>query len=230
MDIISKFFLAVVVVCILVLLIKRSNSLDNRGICASSVMAFIIILGAGLTWLMVLLSFFVLGVLVSRTGYSAKKKMRLGESKRTVKNVLANGLIPLLFVILYFFGFKLALFGYVGSIAAATSDTFSSELGVLSKETPRLITTLKKVEKGTDGGITFFGTFAGLMGAFLIGIASYLLFKNYDLIWIATVSGIFGNLVDSFCGAVFERQGIMNKEHVNFIATLIGGICGILLV
>ncbi|AEF96190.1 TIGR00297 family protein [Methanotorris igneus] len=229
MDIISKFFLAVVIVCILALLIKKSDSLDNCGICASSIMAFIIILGAGLSWLVILLSFFILGVLVSKMGYSTKKKMGLAESRRTIRNVLANGLVPLLFVIMYCFGFKLALFGYIGSIAAATSDTFSSELGVLSKETPRLITTLKKVEKGTDGGITFFGTFMGLLGAFLIGVVSYLLFKSPDLIWIATISGILGNLADSLCGAVFERRGIMNKEHVNFIATLVGGICGLLL-
>lgn len=56
------------------------------------------------------------------------------------------------------------------------ADTFSSELGILSKSQPRLITSwnLRKVPPGTNGGITLWGTAAGFGGAMVIVTASLL--------------------------------------------------------
>jgi len=152
--------------------------------------------------------------------------------------VLANGSLAVLIVILYSFGiidYNTALFGYIGSIAAATSDTFSSELGVLSNETPRLITTFQKVKRGVDGGISLYGTLAGLFGAFLIGVLAYIMFGinsnlnvGTNVIWIGTISGLIGNLSDSLFGALFERRGLFTNEHVNFTCTLIGSISAII--
>ncbi|MDK2790860.1 MAG: hypothetical protein PWP15_1369 [Methanothermococcus sp.] len=232
MELYIKIIYSLVIVLLLAYLIKKKGYLDDCGIYASSIMAFIILISTEISWLILLFSFLVLGSLVSKIGYSTKDSMKLGECKRTIKNVLANGIMAVLFVLAYAFGilnYDVALIGYAGSIAAATSDTFSSELGVLSKETPRLITTLKKVEKGTDGGITLFGTLLGLLGSFSIGFLAFLLFKDLNLIWIATVAGLLGNLSDSLVGALFERKGIINNEHVNFIATLVGSLSAILI-
>jgi uncharacterized protein (TIGR00297 family) len=153
----------------------------------------------------------------------------MAETCRSLRNVLANGLVPILFAILTIFGLNWALVGYISSIAAATSDTFSSELGILSNEKPRLITTFEVVEKGTDGAVTIFGTLAGILGAFLIGLFGYLLFGDVEMVLCGTVGGIAGNLADSFVGALFERKGILNNEHVNLIATTVGGVVGVLI-
>ncbi|KAK9813652.1 hypothetical protein WJX73_001783 [Symbiochloris irregularis] len=48
--------------------------------------------------------------------------------------------------------------------AAACSDTWSSELGILSTGQPRFILTGKVVPKGTNGGVSALGTAAGLAG------------------------------------------------------------------
>ena len=57
------------------------------------------------------------------------------------------------------------------------ADTFSSELGILSSSKPRLLTSwnLREVPPGTNGGITPAGTFAGFVGAFIIGVTSVIL-------------------------------------------------------
>ena len=232
MDLYIKFIYSLVVVLILAYAIKRKGYLDNMGVVVSSIMAFIIIMGTDLKWLLLIVSFLILGSLVSRVGYSKKKSMGLYESKRSIKNVLANGVVAVLIVILYLIGildYNMALFGYVGAISAATSDTFSSELGILSNETPRLIINFKKVEKGIDGGITFYGTVAGILGGFLIGFMAGLLFNDYNLLWIGIISGILGNFSDSLLGALFERRNMLNNEHVNFICTLVGGLSAMIL-
>ena len=237
MDIYIKLIYSLIVVIVLAGIIKKKELLDNFGILCSSVMAFIILMGADVHWLILMVCFLGFGSFVSKIGYSKKVSMGIGESKRTVKNVLANGSLAVLIVLLYSFGiieYNTALFGYIGSIAAATSDTFSSELGVLSNETPRLITTFQKVERGVDGGISLYGTLAGLFGAFLIGLLSYVMFgidnpTGINIIWIGTISGIIGNLADSLFGALFERKGIFTNEHVNFTCTLAGCLSAIIL-
>jgi len=226
MDV-AKLLLSIIVVLILALIIKKSKSLDNAGIAGSTIMGFLLLYFCGIEYFLLLLSFFVLGVLVSRIGLEKKKAKKIDETRRGLRNVIANGLIPLIFAILTIFGFSFGLVGFVSAIAAATSDTFSSELGVLSNEKPKLITTFETVEKGTDGAITLFGTLAGLFGAFLIGLIAFLLFGDIKLVVCGTVGGIMGNLADSLVGAVFERKGILNNEHVNLIATIVGGLVGI---
>ena len=60
--------------------------------------------------------------------------------------------------------------GIIANYAAVAADTFSSELGILSKSQPRLITSLnfRKVPPGTNGGVTGHGLAAGLLGSLII--------------------------------------------------------------
>ena len=61
--------------------------------------------------------------------------------------------------------------------AAVAADTFSSELGILSKSKPRLLTswTFRRVPPGTNGGVTLEGKLAGFAGAFVIALTSVIL-------------------------------------------------------
>ena len=58
--------------------------------------------------------------------------------------------------------------------AAVAADTFSSELGILSKSKPRLITSwdLREVPPGTNGGVSLEGTLAGFLGSFTIAVTA----------------------------------------------------------
>ena len=64
--------------------------------------------------------------------------------------------------------------GIIANYAAVAADTFSSELGILSKSKPRLVTSwnLRTVPPGTNGGVTLLGLGAGLLGSSIIAVMS----------------------------------------------------------
>ncbi|MFN3527623.1 MAG: DUF92 domain-containing protein, partial [Candidatus Altarchaeaceae archaeon] len=119
---------------------------------------------------------------------------------------------------------------YICAVSALASDTASSEIGVLSKEKPIMITNFKRVERGTDGGITILGTFAGIFASFIISLIALLLeIINFKFFLIVIISGLIGNLVDSFVGATLEKRKIFGKQETNFVCGISGGIAGIVL-
>ncbi len=67
------------------------------------------------------------------------------------------------------------LLALMGSVASSNADSWASELGVLSKQKPVLITTFKPCPVGISGGITWLGTFAGIAGSFFIAGLAWLL-------------------------------------------------------
>ncbi len=104
------------------------------------------------------------------------------------------------------------------------SDTLSSEIGSVF-ERPRLITTLKPVDPGTDGGVTWQGELAGIVGAAVVAGITYGLFPEVGVLGAAiiTAAGIAGMTVDSLLGATLEGT-ILGNQGVNFLATLSGAL------
>jgi uncharacterized protein (TIGR00297 family) len=95
---------------------------------------------------------------------------------------------------------------------------------------PRLITTLERVDPGTDGGVTWQGELAGMIGAAVIAGLSGLLFPRVGGTGALVIglAGIAGMTVDSLLGATVEGHRLGNQS-VNFLATLSGGVTGALL-
>jgi uncharacterized protein (TIGR00297 family) len=92
-----------------------------------------------------------------------------------------------------------------GAIAAATADTWATEVGTLG-HAPKLITTGKRVATGTSGAVTWRGTVAGLAGAACIAVVSLLSGWGERAALAAIAGGIIGSLVDSVLGATIQRQ------------------------
>ena len=220
--------ISVVILFILGAFIYKRKALDFLGSVCMIIMGIVILLSAGLNWLLIIVLFFIMGI--GATYYSKDYKKRLGEfeGRRTAKNVISNGVVA--FVMAAFGGYYLPFVGgFIGAIATATSDTLGSEIGILS--TPRLITNFKIVQPGTNGAVSVRGTLAGIIGAFIIGIAAFLL-GVLPNIWISikisVISGTVGCFMDSLLGAVFENRNYLTNEHVNLLATITGAIVGII--
>lgn len=102
-------------------------------------------------------------------------------------------------------------------------DTWASELGILSKDAPRLVTSFfrKTVPHGTNGGMSKLGTIASGAGGAFIGIMYSLmcivaiwtvgghvsmafLVPTASITLSCTVFGLLGSLYDSLLGATLQ--------------------------
>lgn len=198
--------------------------LDFAGIALAVAMGVLVGIFGQPFFLILLLLFLVLAVVVTKYGYEKKREMGLYEHERSWENVLANGLVPTICAIA---SPAVGWGPYVGSIAAITADKFASELGVLGGE-PIYLLTFRKVKKGTNGAITFFGTLMSLDGGLLIGLAAALMVPNVGVGKIAAIGliGFAGSMADSIVG-VLEERGIGSKATTNAICALFGAVAGL---
>ncbi|WP_297982107.1 TIGR00297 family protein [uncultured Methanobrevibacter sp.] len=218
----------VVLLFILGVITYKRKSLDLLGSLIMIFMGVTIIFSAGVNWLILIVLFLILSLFATRFAKPYKSELGEYEGTRTAKNVISNGLIA--FLMAAFGGYYLPLVGgFIGAVATATADTLASEIGVLQE--PRLITSFEKVPAGTDGAISILGTSAGIVGAGVIGFAAFLLGiigNPLTAIKISVIAGTIGCFVDSILGAVLERKGWINNEHVNLLATACGALIGVI--
>ncbi len=202
---------------------------------------------------------FLMAYAATKLGYPGKERLGTAESHagRSAPQVAANLGVAMLFA-LHFVQFMLIKSPCIGprlylpngyipglvfapalaALAEAAADTVSSEIGQSLTLTlrrrfgtrPRLITTLRIVEPGTNGGITLLGSLAGILSAFLIALTgSWALNGGLLLLILSTAGGIFGLFFDSLLGATLERKGYLNNDAVNFLSTLAAALFTLLL-
>jgi uncharacterized protein (TIGR00297 family) len=108
----------------------------------------------------------------------------------------------------------------LAALAEAAADTVSSEVGQVLSSRPRMITTLRCVDPGTDGAISLFGTLAGMAAAGIVAALGTLAMRgDSTMFWISCAGAVFGLFVDSLLGATLERLGWLNNDLVNFLST-----------
>ncbi len=214
------------------------RKLNTSALLGTLILGAVIVLTLGLRYacsgLLMLLAFFISGNIVTKYKYEDKEALGVAESNkgmRDINNVAGNGLSPAIFAIVFGITHDTSfLVGFSGAVATACADTFSTEIGQ-AEGNPRLITTLRKVPVGTNGGVSLPGLGASVLGSALISAVALTLRFDMLLFPICLISGFSGGIVDSILGATVEDRYPLrlNKHHVNIMATLSGGIIAILI-
>jgi uncharacterized protein (TIGR00297 family) len=180
--------------------------------------------GDGYRGLVLLALFFVLGT--ASTSWRKKDKLEIRgsathQSTRNAAQVLANGGVAALAGLLAFLlphCKQLLTLSLAASLASATADTLSAELGMVYGRRFFNILTGRRDIRGLDGVISIEGLILGTAGSAVIAAA-------YGRHWLIVIAaGLAGNLADSVLGAVFERRGLLGNDIVNFANTLIAAV------
>jgi uncharacterized protein (TIGR00297 family) len=230
----------------------RARALSRGGAAAAVAVGTLTHGFGGWPMTLVLLAFFIPSVGSSRIG-RARKKLLTDIAKggaRDAYQVLANGGIATICGVIA--GGPAGSGGsvrwyaaFAGAYAAATADTWGTELGTLVKHAPRSILTLRPIATGLSGGVTGPGSLAEVAGATWIGLVAAFAVRGIarqpacrpDRVGLAVAAGgVFGALVDSLAGATLqelrrcpacERACETNPHHCGTPTLLVRGLPGV---
>ena len=194
----------------------RRGSLSGSGVAGALMVGTIIFGLGGWAWGVLLVVFFVSSSALSH--FKQPLKASLAEkfskgSRRDLAQTLANGGCGALVAFSnLIWPHPIWWAAFAGALATVTADTWATEVGVLSRARPRLVTNGKVVEVGASGGVTLAGTLAALAGAALIGLAAAgfdlaahdSLFLSLSLFLVSSLAGLLGSLFDSLLGATAQ--------------------------
>jgi uncharacterized protein (TIGR00297 family) len=178
--------------------------LTPGGILAALVVGIATLLGGGWPAALVLFAFFVPSVALSRLGRARKRGLvDVGKhGARDAWQVLANGGVAAICAILAWRLGGAWLAAFAGAFAAASADTWGTEIGTLARQAPRSILTFKPLATGLSGGVTIAGTLAEIAGAAIVALVAALL--GIAAFVPVAIGGVAGALVDSIFGASLQ--------------------------
>jgi len=236
-------------VCLVILVAAYcARALTLGGVASATALGVALFVFGGRLGFAALVLFFISGSAVSRFGKKRKEAAHALHERRGARSaaqVAANGLPSLIFAAIYFFTQSGAcLFAVTACFAAACADTFSSEIGMLSrKNRPVSILTLKPIERGLSGGVTLLGFAGAALGASATAALAFAEFGVLPALAIAVI-GVIGSAIDSAFGAAFQAKyraddgglteqkngapvsGIsrINNDAVNFASLVLSGV------
>jgi len=242
---------SVAAVTLIGLFFMKVGVFDNAGFASATMTGCFVLIFGGISWFIILVSFLVFTSLFTKYRYEMKSVMSVLEDKggaRTWKNVVANGLIASLAAL----GHGVTALGlgvhsstvfhslFLGAVSTAAADTLATEIGLLSRSEPRLITNLSEcVNRGVSGGVSPLGELASLLGAFIVGFTSLAFaFGEFSVVKtfaLALLSGFLGCTLDSVLGATIQARYkcpicgkiTEKKNHCGELAALIKGWNGV---
>ncbi|KAJ1967003.1 hypothetical protein IWQ62_002116 [Dispira parvispora] len=244
---------AVFITAAVVLRSLKHKSLSPSGALAAAVVGLGTFSNDVAMFTVTLLAFFLSSSKLTKL--KSKRKQALDAhyaegGQRDLYQVFSNGLTGTLLSLVYTYYFdgasgvpffdlnspwaRTLVLMYVTHYACCNGDTWASELGVLHKQWPVLITTLHRVPPGTNGGISSTGLLASLGGGAVIGwFAAFSLwvqfwYRQWDaegstlvhgfpwfVVATGALGGLLGSLVDSVLGAVLQSSYLTPEAKVS---------------
>jgi len=216
----------------------RKKSLSTSGAFFALIVGFVLTL-ANFSFFLCLLVFFISSSKITKFKSEVKRSFEAEFKEGGQRNwvqVLCNGGMALELSLLYLLDvgsadlpvdfsrhYRSSWLGVavLGALACCNGDTWASELGsVLGSAQPRLITTLRRVPRGTNGGVTLIGLGASLVGGLVIGLAYYVGIvmtapqsdvsrapNQLFLLLLGSLGGLLGSIIDSVLGASLQFSG-----------------------
>ena len=237
-ELLAQFF----AICISIYALKK-RSVSRSGFTAMLLIATFFIWNNGIAMLTILFSMFLSSSLLTKYKNQVKSTITQGVIKKhgprdAIQAVANLGVAGLCFVIYTFTNDASFILGAICSVATSNADSWASEIGVLSKKAPVMITTFKPCKAGISGGVTKLGTLGGIGGSVFIALVTSLLYNHLPLqisrqniFFIVSISGIAGLLLDSVLGAtiqvIYQNQDGDETESATSSTKVIRGIKGI---
>ncbi len=220
----------------------RAKALTRGGALAAFVVGTLTFGAGTLGTALLLLAFFISSTLLSRAGKARKRELvDIGKGgARDAAQVLANGGVGTVCAVVWALadrgsGSSLWFIAFAGAYAAATADTWGTEIGTLAGGAPRSIFTFRPIATGLSGGVTRTGTAAEIAGAVWLAVATAISTRTAGIIVPVALGGISGALVDSLLGATLqelrrcpacERTCETNPHLCGTPTTLVRGVRG----
>jgi len=199
----SALILWIAISAILLWMALRFKLLFKSGVVGGYLMGVLIFGSGGWPWIVPIMAFFIPASFLSKLSHEHALAPR--TANRDILQVFANGSLPTLLVVIYFYQPQPYLYLlYLAALSAANADTWATEIGSFSKALPRLILTGKRVPPGTSGGVTFIGHMGSLGGALVIAAVGYVFTFRLDLAGMIVIAGVAGSLVDSLLGSTLQ--------------------------
>lgn len=225
---IKSIILGIIIATLMCLRGKKKKSLSASGSATAFVVGFTSIACGARGFL--LLVFYQLGTMITKIRKENKIKKDGDVSKSSVRSphqVLACSGIAVLISLIHAFycgeeisiNFQLSPLesslacSIIAHYCTCSGDTFASEIGILSKSKPFLITApWRTVPHGTNGAISMWGTLWSAIGGLSIGLAFIIIDKFcsgldtqiYNIIVYSSLCGLLGSFIDSVLGAIFQ--------------------------
>ncbi len=182
------------------------RALTPSGALAAVLVGTLILWNTGWAGALVLGAFFASSTLIGRVAAKVRPGMEPPDETRDWVRVLANGGMAALVALGERIDPGLGLWLVTTTLAAATADTWATTFGALSPRPPRDILRRTVVDAGASGGVTWFGTSGGLMGAALVALVGSTSGGRSQLYGAAVVIGFTGMIVDSMLGSALQAR------------------------
>lgn len=211
------------------------RAVTPSGLASGSILGALVWAGSGWRGFLLMAAFVALGFASTRVGFRQKEEDGLAQAdagRRSLKHAVAKLSVPTAAALLSLttshpWTFRIA---FSGALAAATADTVASEIGQVFGRRTVLVTSLRPVRRGTEGGISLEGTLAGLAAAVFIAVlAASLGFVSPAEVVPVALAALAATFAESLTGATLGAKGLLDNEAINLLQSLIGALLAVAL-
>ena len=205
-GLIIDYFLFVALIFLILFISYKRKYLSISGFIGAVIMAILLYGFGGSSYIYPLVVFFIISSILS---HFKEDKFEIKKSNRNISQVYANGGVALFICIInYFYYHDLMYPCFLASVAAANSDTWGTELGIISNKTPIDIISRREIAPGTSGGITLIGTIGSILGSLVIGLVGHFFYISFNLLLLVVISGFLSSIIDSILGSTVQARYI----------------------